>query len=290
MSNPKVTVLMLTYDRPQKIGRAIASLCAQSFQNWELIIVEDGRNSETQELVSEWLAREPRIRYFVRETVGSIAEASNFGLERALGEYIAILDDDDYWSDAEKLARQVEFLDRNPEHVACGTGYQVIDQDGRQRGSFLKPEHDGAIRTRALIANPILNSTSMFRRLIGGSPVGYDILIRQFADWDFWLTMGTRGKLYNFPTTTTQYTLWAGGSSFTAQRKNALAAIRIVRKHRREYRGFGVALALAYLYFGYACLPPFVRRYSYVTLSSLKKSLAAGTDACRRANASAGPR
>jgi glycosyltransferase involved in cell wall biosynthesis len=264
---------MLTYNRPQKIGRAIASVRAQTFEDWELIIVQDGDNPETHQLLAEWLAKEPRIRHFERPAVGTIAEASNFGIEQARGEYIAILDDDDYWGPAGKLARQVEFLDSHPDYVGCGSGYIMIDQDDCVRGKFFKPETDTAIRARALLANPMANSSTMFRRTVNGRLSVCDPALSQFADWDFWLTMGARGKLYNFVDYLQYYTLWENGSSFVHQKANARAALRIVRKHRREYRRYWLGLTLAYLYFLYACLPAFIRRCSYRTLSSAKKSL-----------------
>ena len=125
MSKPKVSILMVTYNRPQMIGRALASAREQTFGEWELIIVQDGPNPDTERLLSSWLERDQRIRYFRRGTVGSIAEASNFGLAAAQGEYVAILDDDDYWIDRYKLERQVEFLEGNPEYVGCGGGYEI---------------------------------------------------------------------------------------------------------------------------------------------------------------------
>ncbi len=273
MPQPKVSVLMLTYNRPQMIGRAISSLRAQSFADWELIVVQDGFNPDTGRLLEEWLASDPRIHYFPRGVVGSIAEASNFGLSQARGEYVAILDDDDYWTCTDKLQRQVEFLDRNREYVACGGGYVLVGENESPLGKYFKPERDAEIRSRALLANPIVNSTALFRRVVDGRPVLYDNAIRQFADWDFWLTAGALGKLYNFPVYLTHYALWDGGSSFRNQKENARAAIRIVRKHRRQYRGYTLAVVLAWLYYGYACLPAFIRRVSYETLSAFKKAL-----------------
>jgi glycosyltransferase involved in cell wall biosynthesis len=272
---PKVSILMLTYNRPQQIGRAIASVRAQTFQDWELIIVQDGSNPETRVLLAEWLARDPRIRYFPRGKTGSIAEASNFGLEQARGEYVAILDDDDEWIVAEKLARQIEFLDAHPDYAGCGGGYVVVDEHGCERARFLKPETDDAIRERALLANPMANSTTVFRRAIGGEAAVYDTAIRQFADWDFWLTVGAKGKLYNFPDFLAHYALWEGGSSFRNLKANGRAAITIVRKHRREYRGYAPALILAWGHFLYGCLPAGVRRVTYNRLSAFKKRRAA---------------
>jgi glycosyltransferase involved in cell wall biosynthesis len=275
----RVSILMLTYSRPQLIGRAIASVCAQSFEDWELIVVQDGSNPETHCLLEAWLAKESRIRYCHRGMPGSIAEASNFGLALARGEYVAILDDDDDWALTDKLARQVDFLDCHPEYVACGGGYIVVDQHGRKRGALLKPETDLAIRARALLANPIVNSTAMFRRVVNGEPALYDTSMRQFADWDFWLTMGAKGKLYNFPNYLAHYALWEGGSSFQNQKDNGRAAIRIVRKHRLQYQGFVLALTFAWLYYLYACLPTLFRRASYSALSALKKALASSSGA-----------
>jgi len=264
---------MLTYNRPQKIGRAIESVTRQSFQAWELIIVQDGDHPETTRLVRGWADLDPRIRYFSRGVLGSIAEASNYGLARARGEYIAILDDDDYWSTPDKLQKQVEFLDRNPDHVACGTGYILVDEHGRERGQIFKPEFDEAVRSVALLANPIANSTAMFRRTMGGRPALYDESIKGFADWDFWLMLGSVGKLYNFPEHTTCYALWEGGGSFQAQKVNTRAAVRIVKRYRDRYRGGALALWLAYAQLAYAHFPVAVRRASYRTLSSLKKAL-----------------
>jgi len=268
---------MLTYNRPQCIGRAIASIYDQTFQDWELIIVQDGSNPATAELLKDWVAKDRRIRYFPRGVVGCIAEASNAGLEIARGEYIAILDDDDSWSLPEKLALQVAFLDSHPECVGCGGGYVLVDSNGRPRNTYLKPEQDSEIRSHALLANPIANSTAVFCRVIDGQPVAYDTSMRGYADWDFWLTLGNQGKLYNFQKCLANYALWEGGGSFRQQKVNSHAAIQIVLKHRRHYRGFALALAVSCLQYCYACLPVPVRRISYASLSALKKALASSS-------------
>jgi glycosyltransferase involved in cell wall biosynthesis len=271
---PRVSVLMLTYNRPQFISRAIASVVSQTVTDWELLVVQDGSNAATVDILRDWTARDPRILHLARGTKGSIAEASNYGLARARGRYIAILDDDDYWVAPDKLARQIDYLDGHPDFVACGGGYILVDRDTRECGRFYKPQTDDQIRARALLANPIGNSTSMFRRLLpDGRPALYDESLRGFADWDFWLMMGRAGKLHNIPEHLACYALWEGGGSFEQSRVNTRAALRIVRKHRDAYPGYAAALALAYAQYWYTFLPASVRRVSYTALSSLKKSL-----------------
>lgn len=270
--SPKVSVLIVTWNRAQLIGRAIKSVIEQTFRDWEIIVVDDGSTDATEHVVKEWAKKETRIRYFRREHVGRIAVVSNFGLKQARGEYIAILDDDDSWADPGKLKRQVDFLDKNSEYVGCGGGFIVIDKDGREGGRFLKPERDENIKKRALIANPMVNSTSLFRRKTAEKIGFYDETLPEFADWDFWLKLGLAGKLRNFQEYFVYYLMWGRGSSFSKQKGTAYSALKIVRRYREKYPRFYSALILAYVYNLYARLPDSIRRFTNPLLSRLKKA------------------
>ena len=270
--SPKVSVLIVTWNRAQLIGRAIESVIEQTFRDWEIIVVDDGSTDATQGIVKEWAKKETRIRYFRREHIGRIAVVSNFGLKQARGEYIAILDDDDSWADPEKLKKQVEFLDKNPEYVGCGGGFIVIDKDGREGGRFFKPERDEDIKKRALIANPMVNSTSLFRRKTAEKIGFYDETLPEFADWDFWLKMGLAGKLRNFQEYFAYYLMWGRGSSFSKQEGTTYSALKIVRRYKNKYPNYNPALFLAFTYYLYSHLPYILRRFTNPILSKLKKN------------------
>ncbi|MCS7314415.1 MAG: glycosyltransferase [Bryobacteraceae bacterium] len=270
---PRISVIMLTFRRPQFIGRAIESVRAQLREDWELIAVQDGDHEPTTALLAGWARRDKRVRHFRRDKPGNIAEATNFALHRARGEYIAILDDDDYWAVPDKLDRQVAFLDRNPGYAACGGGAIVVDLEGRERLRYLKPETDAASGRPALNQNPIFPSCGFYRREAALAAGGYDESLAGFQDWDFWLRLGRTAKLYNLPDYLVYYQLWEGGGSFFAQRANTESALRIVRRHRRAYPGFAPAFAMALLYYFFARLPLPVRRFAYDPLSRLKKAL-----------------
>ena len=271
--SPKVTVLITTWNRAPLIGRAIESVQSQTFKDWEIIIVDDGSTDATERVVKEWQKKEPRIRYFKRPHVGRIAVVSNFGLKQARGEYIAILDDDDSWANEEKLKKQVEFLDKNSEYAGCGGGFIVIDKDGHEGGRFLKPERDEDIKKRALIANPMVNSTSLFRRKTAEKIGFYDETLPEFADWDFWLKMGLAGKLRNFQEYFAYYLMWGRGSSFSKQKGTAYSALKIVRRYKGKYPGFRTALIMSYLYYVYAKFPEGVKRFLNPVLSLSKKAI-----------------
>jgi hypothetical protein len=268
----RVSVLMLAFNRPQYLGRAIQSVLGQTLQDWELVIVQDGSNAEVTKVLLDWAARDARIRYLHRTEVGNIANAYNFGLNHAEGDYIAILDDDDTWIQPDKLARQTAFLDEHPDYVGCGGGMIVVDHNGQEAMRYCKPERDGDIKRSALVANPMAHSTCMFRLLRQGLS-RYDDSLAGFQDWDLWLKLGRYGKLYNFPEMFTCYALWEGGGSFQQQRANAKSAVRIVWRHRKSYPRLPSALALALMHYAYAHLPAFVRKSTFATLSRLKKKI-----------------
>lgn len=269
----RVSIVMLSYNRPQLIGRAIESVVAQDYTDWELIVVQDGTNDFTIRTMEEWTQRDDRIRHLRRDRGGNIADATNYGLERAQGEYGAILDDDDYWSCTDKLSRQVAFLDAHPEFAGCGGGVIVVDPEGHEQMRYRKPEQDEEIRRVALMANPMAHGSGMYRLGLLQQVGLYDDSLEGFQDWDVWLKLGRLGKLYNFPDYFLCYRVWQGSGSFHSSRGNTRSAIRIVKRHRRDYAGYAPALAMTYAYHAYNHLPEGIRRATYSLLSRAKKSL-----------------
>jgi glycosyltransferase involved in cell wall biosynthesis len=263
---------MLTFNRAEWLSPAIESIIDQRFTDWELIVVHDGPNEAIAKVMHEWEKREPRVRYLRRLQPGNIAEATNFGLAQAKGEYIAILDDDDRWATPDKLEKQVAFLDQNSAYAACGGGVIVTDSDARETLRYLKPERNEDIKRVALVANPIAHSTAMYRRAAIEQCGGYDESLAGFQDWDVWLKLGTVGQLYNFPEYFLYYTIWEGGGSFQHQKKNTRSALTIVLRHRSNYSGFIVAIAMAFLHHAYAHLPEPLKRNSFSYFSRLKKA------------------
>lgn len=272
---PVVSIIIATYNRASLISQAIESVIGQSLMDWELIIADDGSTDNTSEVLGEWEAKEPRIRYLQLPHAGRIAVVSNSALEAARGKYIAILDDDDRWIDPDKLKKQVAFLDEHPEYVACAGGFRIVNQNDEKIADIRKPESDKAMRKVALMANPIANSTAMFRSSLNEK---YDDSLQGFADWDFWMKLGCRGKLYNFGDLFLAYKMWSGGGSFVQQRANASCAVKIVRRYKKDYPGYAKAIFFARAYLTYTFLPISLRRGMNTFLSSLKKRIFVHSD------------
>jgi len=263
--------LIATYNRSNLLNKAIKSVTAQTFEDWELIIADDGSTDDTEKISRKWTEKDKRIKYIKAPHFGRIARISNFGLRNAQGEYIAILDDDDCWADDDKLKKQVKFLDDNRDYVGCGGGLILVDEKKCELGRFFKPREDEEMRTNALIANPMANSTTLFRAMAARDVGFYDETLPEFADWDFWLKMGLVGKLYNFEEYFTYYLMWEKGSSFSKQKGTAISALKIVPRYRGKYPRYHRAISVVYLYNVYARIPESIKKVFNPLLSKFKK-------------------
>ena len=112
---PIVSIIIPTYNREHLIGETLDSVIAQTFLNWECIVVDDDSNDNTKELVLSYCKKEPRIKFYHRPASckKGASACRNYGLEKSKGQYIQFLDSDDIIS-KEKLEAQVEILEENP--------------------------------------------------------------------------------------------------------------------------------------------------------------------------------
>lgn len=126
---PRVTVFIPVYNRQHYITTAVDSILAQTFEDFELLIVDDGSTDATLEVLASY--QDPRLRIECNPRNLGIPATRNRGLELARGEYIALLDSDDIsWPN--RLARQVATLDRHPELVQVGSACNFMDADGQR--------------------------------------------------------------------------------------------------------------------------------------------------------------
>src|SRR4051812_9656174 len=113
--SPKVTALIPVYDREPYVGEAIESILAQTFTDFELLVIDDGSTDRSRDIVRSY--RDSRVRLGCNANNEGIPKTRNKGLRLARGEYLAFLDSDD-WACAERFARQVTFLDTHPDYAA----------------------------------------------------------------------------------------------------------------------------------------------------------------------------
>jgi glycosyltransferase involved in cell wall biosynthesis len=190
---PRVSVLIATYNRAGMVVGAIDSVLRQSFRDLEIIVADDGSTDDTTQRIA---VIEGPVDYVRLEHSGLIARGRNEGLNRARGELIAFLDDDDCW-EPEKLARQVAVLDADPEIGLVYTGFSVLGDDGSVHVPELAPWQI----ERGLLFGPLLRgcfihpSTVLVRRVLLDRIGGFAESRAPCEDYDLWLRLAsvTRG-------------------------------------------------------------------------------------------------
>src|SRR3990170_6954988 len=111
-TSSKVSIIMSTYNRAAYIIETIESIRNQTYQNWELIIIDDGSDDNTEEVIEA--IKDSRIQFYKAGRLGIASKIKNIGLEKVTGELIAFIDSDDLWAQT-KLEKQLILLQQYPE-------------------------------------------------------------------------------------------------------------------------------------------------------------------------------
>lgn len=114
-----VSVIIPTYNRAHVLSRAVDSVLAQTFLDWELLIIDDGSTDNTQKIIKSKYIHHNQIHYYYQANQG-VSSARNTGIHHAKGLWIALLDSDDKWL-PNKLTEQLSFIQRNPNYKLCHT-------------------------------------------------------------------------------------------------------------------------------------------------------------------------
>lgn len=127
-----VSVITPVYNKEKYIEATIQSVKSQTYENWELVIVDDCSTDQSAEIVKQYAKNDERIRYYLNENNSGAAESRNRAIELSKGEYIAFLDSDDLWS-PDKLEKQLEFMQKR-QCAFCFSACNVIDMNGQPNG------------------------------------------------------------------------------------------------------------------------------------------------------------
>lgn len=181
---PKVSVVTTVFNGEPYVDRAIPGVLGQTFQDFEWILVDDGSQDRTPDILRDLARRDPRVRVFSPGRLG-LAAAANYGVSQAKGEYIARQDFDDR-SYPERLRLQVAFLDSHPEVGVVGTHYVLVDERRGERYVRMPPTEHSAIVAAMAKYIPFANTMVTFRRRVWADAGGYPD-VADLEDLRLWL-------------------------------------------------------------------------------------------------------
>jgi glycosyltransferase involved in cell wall biosynthesis len=187
-----VTVIVPTFNRAEKVARAVSSVIGQTFVDFEIIVVDDGSQDNTERTVARF---GKRLTYIAHTSNLGVSAARNTGIKKSTSPLIAFLDSDDYWL-PEKLAIQVDFFKNNPEAVACQTEEFWI-RNGRRvnpKKKHLKPSGD--IFEPSLKLCLVSPSAVMLKRTLLEEVGLFDETLPACEDYDLWLRIACRYPIH----------------------------------------------------------------------------------------------
>jgi glycosyltransferase involved in cell wall biosynthesis len=221
---PLISVIMPVFNAAAYLKPAVNSILSQSYSNFEYIIVNDCSTDSSLKILRSF--RDPRIKIISNSKNLGVAGSLNRALKLAKGKYVARMDADDI-SHPDRLRKQVEFLELNPNTIACGVQTEIIDGQNQIISTRSFPISSKSCHDYLMLTSPILHPTLMTRASVY-KKIGYTAKYKTAEDWDLYFKLLKFGKLANLPDTLYSYRQIFGSNGFK-NIKNAFILITKIR-------------------------------------------------------------
>jgi glycosyltransferase involved in cell wall biosynthesis len=183
---------MPVYNGEKFLEEAIQSILHQTYKHWEFIIINDGSTDKTHNIIQKYLS-EPRLKYIHKKNNEGIVKALNEGIDAAIGKYIARMDADDL-SLPERLEKQFQFLEKNPDVVVCGSNYFTLKYNKKK--ILRVTQADAYLKTQLFFSTPFCHPTVMINRNLAGEEFHYEESYRHAEDYELWKRLAFKGKFH----------------------------------------------------------------------------------------------
>jgi glycosyltransferase involved in cell wall biosynthesis len=232
MSTPRVSVLMTVYNGAAYLRESIDSVLAQTYRDFEFVIVDDGSSDESARIVRSYA--DPRIKLHVAPHNLGQTTALNVGLRLCVGEFVARMDGDDVCH-PERFARQIAALDADPALGIVGSAVTIVDGRGRPLDFSPQLESDAAIRFVSLTRNPFHHPTVvMRRRTLLDHGLEYDERFQANQDFELWSRLLTATRAANLPQALLRYRVHGSNISVKRLAEQQRTSIEFCRKRQLD--------------------------------------------------------
>ncbi|OGY09674.1 MAG: hypothetical protein A2782_03060 [Candidatus Blackburnbacteria bacterium RIFCSPHIGHO2_01_FULL_43_15b] len=250
-SQPLVSILLPVYSAEGYLRACLDSILGQTYNNFEVICVNDGSIDKSLKILREYALSDRRIKVFVNDKNRGIGYTANKALSAARGEYIARMDADDIML-SERIEKQVRYLQTHPKIVLVGGQCLVINEEGKITGEKLNPKTHQDIYKMMFTSMSVQNPTIMIRRkLASQDSLKLDSQLHPVDDLDMLFKLFRNGQFANLPDFVLQYRVYRASSSMKNPKRSFLLTlkvrIRAVAKYgyKPTFKGVFVCLAQA---------------------------------------------
>lgn len=216
--NPLISVLIPTYNCEAYVYDAVKSILDQTYPFFECIIIDDCSTDKTVEIIKFF--NDERIKLIVKPENSGYTDSLNYGLTIASGKYIARMDGDDF-SLPNRFEKQIAVLENNTDIVVCGTIFKILGTDT----IIQAPENHKEIKQELLKNSCIGHPTAMIRKAtLDAYNISYNTEYEPAEDYDLWVRLSKRGKLYNLQEVLFLYRVHKNQVSITQREKQRYSA------------------------------------------------------------------
>ena len=213
-----ISVIIPVYNGEKTIQQTIESVLNQSFKDFELIVIDDGSQDSTVEIVSS--VSDPRLRMYSYPNAG-VSASRNRGIAKAVGEFISFLDADDLWT-TDKLEAQLKALEANPQAAVAYSWTDYIDESGQFLYPGNHPMAAGDVYSELLLSDFLENGSNPLIRREALRQVGsFDESLFGPEDWELFIRLAARYHFVVVPRSQILYRLSTNSISFNLPRQEA---------------------------------------------------------------------
>ena len=241
MTSPLVSVLMPVRNAEKFLERSLESIQNQSFSNIEFVLVDDGSEDCSSQILEAYAAKDNRIVVLKNESPQGLTRSLNLGLKICRGEFLARIDADDF-SRKDRLLKQFTHFQRDDKLIVLGTNARYIDDAGRSLGVSDMPLRDQSIRALMFIINPFIHSSVMLRAsTVKTYGLYYNENYSAAQDYEFWVRLSQFGKLGNLGARLTELRIHSNSVSAKKRPIQISNSISVQQAYLRRSFGGGDA-------------------------------------------------
>ncbi len=194
----KISVVMPVYNAERFLRDAIDSVLCQSFEDFELIVIDDCSTDSSYEILREYERKDSRVRVYKNEENKGVSFTRNFGVSKAKSEYIALIDSDDMWR-KDKLSQQISILEKYPDTAVCFTASSFVDTDSIESNFIFHIPSE--VSYKKLLKQNVISCSSVLvkKEWLEKYPMAHDNMHEDFAVWLSILKDGGKARGINEP-------------------------------------------------------------------------------------------
>ncbi len=249
MENKLISIILSTYNGSKYISKSIESVLNQSYKNFEFIIINDTSTDNVEDIILKYKDKDNRIIYVKNKKNLERSKSKNKWVSLAKWEYISFIDDDDIWSDENKLKKQIYFLNKHKDYWLIWTNAITINEENNITWKIIVKSTNYEIKNNILITNQFIQSSVLMKKKDFLKVWWFNEKINLCEDYDLWLKIWKITKIANLSDFSIKYLIRKNNTTSKNNLKMKLISIKLAYKNKQYYNNYYIALFIRLITF-----------------------------------------